>query len=202
VFEQMVGTPAFSPWPVGPSDADKTAHPELYAAWVGHIEAGYRNNDTLFTRILNAFLRSHYSTVVMYWVLFVVGIGAVIAGIVIALVTGKPVVGLAFAGLGVVAFLTYFVSFPTQALEENLLFITWLGVIYNSYWKDLALSFNRDTAQAELDKATEDAIRQLKELIASYDKAVKQRPRPLARSGAKAVADADKEIEEQQAQAG
>jgi hypothetical protein len=175
-FEQVSRMQGFSPWPGVPADADKTAHPELYAAWVGHIEAGYRNNDTLFTRILNAFLRSHYSTVIMYWVLFAVGVGFFVTGVVMALVKGQSVTGLVFGGLSVVSFLTFFVTRPSQALEENLMFISWLGMLYNSYWTHLSLSFDRQTAQSELDKATADAISQIKDLIASHAAAVKKRP--------------------------
>ena len=147
-FEQVSRMQGFSPWPGVPPDADKKAHPELYAAWVGHIEAGYRNNDTLFTRILNAFLRSHYSTVIMYWVLFAVGVGFFVTGVVMALVKGQSVTGLVFGGLSVVSFLTFFVTRPSQALEENLMFISWLGMLYNSYWTHLSLSFDRQTAQS------------------------------------------------------
>jgi hypothetical protein len=184
----------FSPWPAVPPDADKTAHPELYAAWVGHIEAGYRNNDTLFTRVLNAFLRSHYSTVIMYWVLFAVGVGFFVTGIVMALVRGQSVAGLVFGGLSVVSFLTFFVTRPSQALEENLMFISWLGMVYNSYWTHLSLSFDRQTAQSELDKATADAISQIKDLIASHAAAVEKRPGLLARATGEPPAPADEKI--------
>lgn len=187
-FEQISRMQGFSPFPGVPTDAEKAAHPELYAAWVGHIEAGYRNGDTLFTRILNAFMRSYYSTVIMYWVLFAVGVGFFVTGVVMALARGQPVTGLVFGGLSVVSFLTYFITRPSQALEENLLFVSWLGMLYNSYWTHLSLSFDRQTAQSELDKATADAISQIKDLIASHAAAVEKRPGLLgARPGSEPV---------------
>jgi hypothetical protein len=91
-------------------------------------------------------------------------------------VKGQSVTGLVFGGLSVVSFLTFFVTRPSQALEENLMFISWLGMLYNSYWTHLSLSFDRQTAQSELDKATADAISQIKDLIASHAAAVKKRP--------------------------
>jgi hypothetical protein len=63
-----------------------------------------------------------------------------------------------------------------QSVEENLIYITWLGVIYNSYWTHLAWATQRKTAQAELDKATVDALKQLEKLVDRHAKSVKGRP--------------------------
>ena len=118
--------------------------------------------------------------------------GFFVTGVVMALVKGQSVTGLVFSGLSVVSFLTYFVTRPTQALEENLLFISWLGMLYNSYWTHLSLSFDRQTAQSELDKATADAISQIKDLIASHAAAVEKRPGLLgARAAGEPPAPAD-----------
>jgi hypothetical protein len=76
----------------------------------------------------------------------------------------------------VAAFVTYFISRSTLSIEENLLYITWLGVIYNSYWTHLAWATQRNTAQAELDKATVDAIAQLERLVDRHARSVKGRP--------------------------
>ena len=185
MFEQFVRMPGFTPWPTVPPEADKQKHPELYAAWVQHIKAGYINSDSLFSQILQAFMRSHYSTVVMYWVLFVMGVGFFITGTVLAVQKGESVTGLVFGGLSVVSFLTYFITRPSQTVEENLLYITWLGMLYNSYWTHLNWSFDGRTAQSELDKATESAITQIKELIASHAETVKRRPGLLSGGSSK-----------------
>jgi hypothetical protein len=169
------GVISMSPLPTIPEDY-KARNPELYQAWVAHIEAGYRNNDEVFHKILNAFMRSHNSSVIMYWLLFGVGIGFFVTASVLAILKDQPVSAGVFGGLSIVAFLTYFISRPTQAIEENLQYITWLGVIYNSYWTSLAWSFDEHTAAEGLEKATAAANAQLKELIDRHSQSVASRP--------------------------
>ncbi len=172
------GNPAsisMTPLPTIPDDY-KEKNPELYKAWVEHIKKGYKNNDEVFRRVFNALMRSHNSTVLMYWTLFVVGIGFFVAAGVFAFVRNQPVPAAVFGGLSVAAFLSYFVTRPTQAVEENLQYITWLGVIYNSYWTRLAWSFDERTAAASLEKATDDATTQLNALVDRYAESVSKRP--------------------------
>ena len=167
---------AFSPAPESEELIKlKAQHPDLYQAYVEHIKEGYKNNGRIFDDVRRAFMRSHNSTVVMYWLLFAVGVATVVTGIVLA-AQGNALSGAIFLGVGVAAFVTYFISRSTQSIEENLLYITWLGVIYNSYWTHLAWATQRDTAQAELDKATTDALKQLEKLVNRHAKATKERP--------------------------
>ena len=49
-------------------------------------------------------------------------------------------------------------------------------MIYNSYWTHLAWSFDPKTSQDMLDKATEDAIKQLNDLIDKHAEMVGKRP--------------------------
>ena len=77
--------------------------------------------------------------------------------------------GLIFGGLSVISFLSYFISQPLQALEQNLQFITWLGIIYNTYWTRLVYAMDQSTVQQDLKAATADAIAELDTLIDSHD---------------------------------
>ena len=169
---------AYSPPPLATQElaALKAQHPELYASYVAHIQAGYANNSRIFDDVRRAFMRSHYSTLVMYWILFGIGVGTVITGIVLAL-QGSTVTGAIFLGVGAAAFITYFIGRSTLSVEENLIYITWLGVIYNSYWTHLAWATQPDSAQDELDKATVAAIAQLGRLLDRHARSVKVRPR-------------------------
>jgi hypothetical protein len=167
---------AQTPLPSVPKDYSRE-HRELYEAWVDHIRAGYENNDQIFQRILDAFMRSHNSTVIMNWILFGVGIGFFVTSVLLALFRDAAVPAVLFGGLSVGAFLTYFLTRPTQAVEENLQYVTWLGIIYNSYWTRLAWSFDEESAQAVLDEATEDAIVQLKDLVERHAESTGKRPK-------------------------
>jgi len=153
----------------------KRDHPELYAAYVKHFENGYESNERIFRSILDAMLFSHRSTVIMYWALFVLGIGLFAVGAWLS-ISGNGAAGAIFGGLSVVSFLTYFVSRPTQALEENLMYITWLGVLYNSYWTHLAWTFNRQSSLDELQRATTVVTGQLALLVDRHAKSVRERP--------------------------
>jgi hypothetical protein len=154
----------------------KDQHPDLYKAFVQHVGEGYKTNGRIFDDVRRAFMRSHNSTVVMYWLLFAVGVGTVLAGIVLAVFQQEVVAGAIFLGLGVATFIGYFITRSMQSVEENLIYITWLGVIYNSYWTHLAWATQRDTAQTELDRATIDALKQLQELLDRHATSVKGRP--------------------------
>jgi hypothetical protein len=179
-------------------------HPELYQAYVNHVKEGYENNGRIFDNVRRAFMRSHNSTVAMYWILFAVGVGAVVVAVLLAVFQEEVVAGAIFAGLGVVSFIGYFITRSVQSVEENLIYITWLGVIYNSYWTHLAWATQRDTAQTELDKATTDALRELSDLVDRHARSTRGRPKlrkgdeappppakpEEAKEGAEAAADA------------
>lgn len=167
--------PLQTPIPVVSTDF-RLNHPELYEAWVAHIQAGYRNNDQVFQRILDAFMRSHNSTVIMYWVLFGIGVGFFLVSAGLALFRDELTASVIFGGLSIASFLTYFVTRPTQAVEENLQYVTWLGIIYNSYWTRLAWAFDEETAQQVLDDATNDAVQQLSTLIEKHAASTQGRP--------------------------
>jgi hypothetical protein len=149
------------------------ADPELYEAWRKHIEQGFTNNQTMFEEILKGFMNPYWTTVLMYRILFGLGIFGFVAAVILAIVLrdnpataiGTSVV---FGGVGVAAFVGYFLSRPMQALEENLQFITWLGVVYNSYWTKMAYIRKQSTVQEEIDQATTSTIDRLKELIEKH----------------------------------
>jgi len=138
---------------------------ELVRIWRTHVQTGLENNNVMFNRILRAFMMPYYLTVVLYTALFVVGVGLFVAAAWTGVRSDSDVVPLFFGGLGVVAFLTFFISRPLRALESNLQFVTWLGILYNTYWTRLLYMQDGTTAQADLEDATTDAVRELERLI-------------------------------------
>ncbi len=150
--------------------------PELYAAWRKHVVAGFTNNQEMFERLVEAFMGPYHTTVLLYRLTFAVGMLSFVAAVVLSLYTGQILFGVVFGGVGVSAFLSYFMSRPLRALEENLNFITWLGVIYNSYWTRLVYAMNMDTVQQDVTSITDDFTRQMKELIDTNASLNKDRP--------------------------
>ena len=149
--------------------------PELYAAWREHVRAGFEQNSTMFRRILDAFMEPYYTTIWMYRILFGLGVVAFVAAIVVSIWLREPLFALVFGGLSVGAFLSYFISRPLRALEENLQLITWLGVIYNSYWTSLATIQDAATVQEDLRKTTAETVAAIEKLIDKQSKLHRKR---------------------------
>ncbi|MGD8475070.1 MAG: hypothetical protein PVH59_13190 [Anaerolineae bacterium] len=145
----------------GPGPKD----PELRQRWRESIKSGYEHNEEMFRRILKAFMSPYYTTVWMNGIIFAVGILSFVAAVALSLWRNEALYALAFGGLGVAAFLGFFVSRPLQSLEENLEFITWLGVIYNTYWTRLIAAGDPKTTQQDLQAATDDAVAALEKLV-------------------------------------
>jgi hypothetical protein len=164
---QKAAPPLHLPLPEGPTGENgaPAIDPEIYAAWRRHMIHGIEQNEVLFGQILSAFMQPYRTTVWMYRSLFVVGIVAFAAAIVMAYLTRSLEFAYAFGGLGAIAFVSFFLSRPIRSLEENLNFITWLGVIYNSYWTRLVYAVNLATIQEDLEKITNDFTRQIQELL-------------------------------------
>lgn len=152
------------------------ADPELYAAWREHMKRGFDNNQTMFEQILAGFMNPYWSTVWMYRILFGVGIGAFLAALLVALMDKGAATTAIFGGLSVAAFLTYFLNRPLQALEENLQFITWLGIIYNSYWSRLAYLSDLEKVQGEVDSVTDETIAKIEALMEKHAERSRNRP--------------------------
>jgi hypothetical protein len=99
-----------------------------------------------------------------------------VAAIGVSIWLREPMFALVFGGLSVGAFLSYFISRPIRALEENLQFITWLGVIYNSYWTSLATIQNPDSVQEELRTTTAETIAAIEKLVDKQSRLQRKRP--------------------------
>ncbi len=162
------GAPAAAPLLASPQPGAPLveADPQLYAAWREHIENGFKNNEIMFRRVLEAFMHPYWTTVWMYRLLLGAGMIALVVAAVAALAQNNIVTVLVFGGLSAVAFAGYFISRPLQTLEENLQFITRLGIICNSYWATLAQAQDAADYSDEVGRATDEAIARIKALLA------------------------------------
>ncbi len=160
-----------------PYDENITKAPaELRKAWIDYMVHGFKNNEEMFKRTLKAFMKPYHLTIWMYGALFVVGIGLFVMAAVLGLSEGKSVAAIVFAGLGVGAFLAFFIRQPVQALEENLEFITWLGVAFNTYWTRVMYMMDMKTIQADLKAADEDYRTSVERLITKHAELRGKRP--------------------------
>lgn len=151
-----------------PPSSDATGlvrDPELYAAWKTHIANGFANNEVMFQQLLNGFMNPYWTTVWMYRILFGLGVASFLMAAILSAFANKEGYTLIFGGLSALSLLAYFFNRPLQALEENLQFITWLGLIYNSYWTRLVYLDSQPDVQEGIKEATDDAIERIKELL-------------------------------------
>lgn len=160
----------FLPKPDG-ADQDQL----LYKAWQDHMVRGFEQNNLMFQRVLNGFMRPYWIAVAMYVLLFTIGIGGFITAVVLAFTRGLEF-SLLFGGMSVLAFLGFFISHPLRALEQNLLFITWLGVIYNNYWTRLMYANKVTSLQEDLEAIEKNTIAELNQLVNKHEKLARQRP--------------------------
>lgn len=149
---------------------------QVLEAWAAHMEEGLQNNTLMFRQLLKAFMRPYYMTMVMYIILFLIGIGLFIIAAWLSTKANAERSSWLFGGLGVLTFLAFFISRPLAALEENLQLITRLGVIYNSYWTRLLYMQDSRTIQADLEDATNDTISELGKLTDKSVELAQKRP--------------------------
>jgi hypothetical protein len=149
---------------------------EIREAWIEYMVHGFRNNEEMFRRTLEAFMKPYRLTIWMYGVLFAIGIVLFVVAVIVGLKDSKSVVAIVFAGLGAGAFLAFFIRQPVQALEENLEFITWLGVAFNTYWTRLMYIQDIKTVQQELKAADEDYQKTIETLISKHAELRGKRP--------------------------
>jgi hypothetical protein len=148
----------------------------LYNLWLEHIKHGFKNNNIMFERVLRAFMVPYYMTIGMYTLMFLVGIGLFVVAARLSSQQGTQLAGLVFGGMGVATFLGYFMSKPLRSLEENLQFITWLGIVYNTYWTRLLYMQNATSVQADLKEATTEAVTQIEHMLNKNVEVAYKRP--------------------------
>jgi hypothetical protein len=140
---------------------------ELAQVWKEHVKRAYERNEMMFDKLLKSFMQPYWTTVWMYRILFGVGVAGFIAAAVLGVWKGITF-GYVFGGLSVTAFLGVFVSRPLRSLERNLQFITWLGLIFNTYWIRLAYSLNEPSAGKDIAALQRDVAKELECLIEAH----------------------------------
>jgi hypothetical protein len=158
-----VESPSFLPPHV--TNRDKAIDHELLLAWKEHIKNGLSQNSRMFDRVLGAFMIPYWVTVVCYVLLFAFGLVGFGVAAVLA-VQQQLAFATVFGGISVTTFLTFFISRPLRSLEQNILFITWLGVIYNTYWTQLMNAVDPETIGRDLEAITAATTRDLSLLSA------------------------------------
>jgi hypothetical protein len=173
VAHEEEAAPSFLPLQV--TGRDEAVDKELLVAWKDYMKEGFKQNNRMFKRVLRAFVVPYWLTVAMYVVLFLFGLSAF--GLAAALAVQQEL-GFAaiFGGLSAATFLTFFISRPLRSLEQNVILITWLGIVYNTYWSQLMNATNPQTIQKDLEAITRTTLKDLRALATAQGKLSSQRP--------------------------
>jgi hypothetical protein len=155
--------------PQGGPPLDPTLQSRLDQAWVDYSERQYGHIEKMFEETLSAFMVPYRITVILYVVLFGVGVVLFSVAAYLGLHDGSSVVAVAFGGLSVTMFLAFFIRQPLQALEEKLELITWLGVAFNTYWVRLMYMQNADAAQQEVQAAAAEYYTTVEQIIDKHE---------------------------------
>lgn len=164
--------------PLPPPDvpASSPVPSKVRDAWIEYMVLGFKNNETMFKRTLEAFMKPYHLVTRLYGVLFAIGALLFVGAAWIGVSGGNSAVAIVFAGLGAGAFLTFFVRQPVQALEENLEFISWMGVAFNTYWTRLMYMEDVKTVQQDLKAADDDYRQSIEQLITKHAELRRSRP--------------------------
>ena len=149
---------------------------ELYKVWREHVRLGLERNDQMFRKLLNAFMRPYQLIVWMNIILFTVGIVSFVTAIIMSVTQEQPLYAAIFAGLSAATFIGFFISRPMRALEENLEFITWLGMIYNTYWARVVYAMDQQTVQQDLSSAIKESSDEIDRLVQRHAELAGRRP--------------------------
>jgi hypothetical protein len=146
--------------------APLSADPEAQAMWRKHLADGFAENAVMFHSLVQDFTRAYGSIQWMVRILVGVGVASFLLAAGLALFSDRTTAVVSFAALSAVALISFYFSRPQRILEQNLQFLTWLGVIFNTYWAQLLHLDVQPDPQKALQEATDEAIRRIKELMA------------------------------------
>jgi hypothetical protein len=149
---------------------------ELDRAWTDYMVQGFEQNRIMFQNTLKSFTQPYWLTVWLYAVTFLVGIALFVTAAIVGIRGGNSVTALAFGGMGVATFVGFFIQRPLQSLEENLQFITVLGVAFNTYWTKLLYMQDPATVKADLSAADAEFRAAIEKLIDMQSKLRRKRP--------------------------
>lgn len=148
------------PKPAGASTATAEAVDRFAASVLKRAE----DNALLTSRALE---RGRRLQVLLYVLVFAVGLGTAVAAVVASLLAhsvGQALAGIGIAGLSAASFFAFFLARPLEALERNAIYTQWLTATVTAYWTRLAYLSDRETVDADIEAATDDLISDLDKL--------------------------------------
>lgn len=155
-----LSVPPALPSPSGRGSAGGRAADRFTVAVLEQAEEGARST-------ARALRSSRRLQIVLYVLVFAVGLGTAVAAVVTGLIansTSQAVAGVGLAGLSAASFFAFFLSRPLEALERNAIYSQWLTAAVTAYWTRLAYLDDAQTVDVDIAAATKDLIADLDRL--------------------------------------
>ena len=143
----------------------KPRDPEIEKAWKEEMINGLQRNDEMFKKILRGFTIPFWLSVGMNLTLFIIGACGFTVAMIYSLIAKKTLFSLIFGCLDIATIITFFFTNPIKRLERDMGFITWIGLVYNTYWAQLMYAQDIKTFQNDSQNITTNAINSIKELL-------------------------------------
>ncbi len=145
-----------------------TLNESVLAAWQQHTVDGYKNNQKMFEETLAMYKYPYRLTLLFYSIWFLTGISAFILAIVFAFQDGSPWQEGIFGSISIITFIAFFWAKPLHSMEENLILITRLGLIFTSYWARTMNTRDAETFDTDMTKITHETVEELDKLLKLY----------------------------------
>jgi hypothetical protein len=145
--------------------------PATSSAVNNFAETVLKRAETSARSTTRALERSRRLQIVLYVLLFSVGLGTAVAAIVASLQASsmeQAVAGLGIAGLSAASFFAFFLARPLEALERNAIYTQWLTAAVTAYWTRLVYLDDPNTVNADIEAATNDLIATLDQLASRH----------------------------------
>jgi len=166
--------PPALPQPTGASPGAAAAVDQFATTVLGKAEESARATSL-------ALERGRRLQIVLYLLLFAVGLGTAVAAVVTSLLAdsvGQAVAGVGIAGLSAASFFAFFLARPLEALERNAIYSQWLTAAVTAYWTRLVYLNDPRTIDADIEAATDDLIADLDKLAGRHAAATARAPAP------------------------
>lgn len=166
--------PSGLPTPAGASTATAERVDRFTASVLQRAEENARQTS-------RALERGRRLQVLLYVLVFAVGLGTAVAAVVAGLLAdsvGQALAGIGIAGLSAASFFAFFLARPLEALERNAIYTQWLAAAVTAYWTRLAYLDDQETVDADIQAATRDLIAELDKLARRHAAATARAPAP------------------------
>lgn len=108
--------------------------PELYNLWLHTVEKRFEDSEKTFGSLLSRLWQPFHMTMRLSQILLIAGAASLLTAIGAAFWVSNIYLVIIFVAVAALCYLAYTTSHLASSVEERLMFVTRIGLIYNTYW--------------------------------------------------------------------